>query len=189
MHVGEDARFVCKVYSDAQPHIQWLKHITQNGSRVGPDGNPYVRVLKVRSSLYLDLILLSFQLDILPVAAGVWEEFQVRGANHCIPCLKKTLTGLFHAASLQGDPCPAAYVAAAILSDCGFLGFFPPPMFEFTRVFMYGLQRSGINSSDVEILTLSNVTEEDAGEYICKVSNYIGEASQSGWLTVIPGNH
>uniref|UniRef100_A0A674PB29 Fibroblast growth factor receptor n=1 Tax=Takifugu rubripes TaxID=31033 RepID=A0A674PB29_TAKRU len=95
VHVGEDARFVCKVYSDAQPHIQWLKHIAQNGSRFGPDGNPYVRVLK----------------------------------------------------------------------------------------------RSGINSSDVEILTLTNVTEEDAGEYICKVSNYIGEASQSGWLTVIPGRY
>uniref|UniRef100_A0A3Q1G5V5 Fibroblast growth factor receptor n=1 Tax=Acanthochromis polyacanthus TaxID=80966 RepID=A0A3Q1G5V5_9TELE len=92
VHVGDDARFVCKVYSDAQPHIQWLKHITQNGSRYGPDGHPYVRVLK----------------------------------------------------------------------------------------------RSGINSSDVEMLTLNNVTEEDAGEYICKVSNYIGEASQSGWLTVIP---
>ncbi|KAI3363037.1 hypothetical protein L3Q82_011696 [Scortum barcoo] len=92
VHVGEDARFVCKVYSDAQPHIQWLKHISQNGSQYGPDGHPYVRVLK----------------------------------------------------------------------------------------------RSGINSSDVEMLTLTNVTEEDAGEYICKVSNYIGEASQSGWLTVIP---
>uniref|UniRef100_A0A8D0AQW6 Fibroblast growth factor receptor n=1 Tax=Sander lucioperca TaxID=283035 RepID=A0A8D0AQW6_SANLU len=92
VHVGEDARFVCKVYSDAQPHIQWLKHITQNGSRYGPDGHPYVRVLK----------------------------------------------------------------------------------------------RSGINSSDVEMLTLTNVTEADAGEYTCKVSNYIGEASQSGWLTVIP---
>ncbi|XP_023267429.1 fibroblast growth factor receptor 2 isoform X1 [Seriola lalandi dorsalis] len=46
VHVGEDARFVCKVYSDAQPHIQWLKHITQNGSHYGPDGHPYVRVLK-----------------------------------------------------------------------------------------------------------------------------------------------
>ncbi|XP_036429548.1 fibroblast growth factor receptor 2 isoform X8 [Colossoma macropomum] len=45
-HVGEDARFVCKVYSDAQPHIQWLHHITKNGSRYGPDGHPYVRVLK-----------------------------------------------------------------------------------------------------------------------------------------------
>nr|XP_054605826.1 fibroblast growth factor receptor 2 isoform X4 [Nothobranchius furzeri] len=92
VRVGEDARFVCKVYSDAQPHIQWLKHISRNGSRLGPDGHPYVRVLK----------------------------------------------------------------------------------------------RSGINSSDVEMLTLTNVTEDDAGEYICKVSNYIGEASQSGWLTVIP---
>uniref|UniRef100_A0AAQ4RWK8 Fibroblast growth factor receptor n=1 Tax=Gasterosteus aculeatus aculeatus TaxID=481459 RepID=A0AAQ4RWK8_GASAC len=93
VHVGEDARFVCKVYSDAQPHIQWLKHISRNGSRYGPDGHPYVQVLK----------------------------------------------------------------------------------------------RSGINSSDVEMLTLTNVTEKDAGEYICKVSNYIGEACQSGWLTVVPG--
>ncbi|KAL6101359.1 fgfr2 [Pungitius sinensis] len=92
VHVGEDARFVCKVYSDAQPHIQWLKHISRNGSRYGPDGHPYVRVLK----------------------------------------------------------------------------------------------RSGINSSDVEMLTLTNVTQKDAGEYICNVSNYIGHASQSGWLTVIP---
>ncbi|XP_026164398.1 fibroblast growth factor receptor 2 isoform X1 [Mastacembelus armatus] len=46
VHVGEDARFVCKVYSDAQPHIQWLKHITQNGSSQTPEGDPYVRVLK-----------------------------------------------------------------------------------------------------------------------------------------------
>uniref|UniRef100_A0A669B8J2 Fibroblast growth factor receptor n=1 Tax=Oreochromis niloticus TaxID=8128 RepID=A0A669B8J2_ORENI len=94
VHVGEDARFVCKVYSDAQPHIQWLKHISQNGSRYGTDGHPYVRVLK----------------------------------------------------------------------------------------------RSGINSSDVEVLTLTNVTEQDAGEYVCKASNYIGEVSQSGWLTVITGD-
>ncbi|XP_052006794.1 fibroblast growth factor receptor 2 isoform X2 [Xyrauchen texanus] len=46
VHVGEDAKFVCKVYSDAQPHIQWLQHIIKNGSRYGPDGLPYVRVLK-----------------------------------------------------------------------------------------------------------------------------------------------
>uniref|UniRef100_A0A672IU56 Fibroblast growth factor receptor n=1 Tax=Salarias fasciatus TaxID=181472 RepID=A0A672IU56_SALFA len=46
VQVGEDARFVCKVYSDAQPHIQWLKHITVNGSRYDSNGNPYVRVLK-----------------------------------------------------------------------------------------------------------------------------------------------
>ncbi|XP_063047074.1 fibroblast growth factor receptor 2 isoform X2 [Engraulis encrasicolus] len=46
VHVGQDAKFVCKVYSDAQPHIQWLQHLSRNGSRYGPDGNPYVRVLK-----------------------------------------------------------------------------------------------------------------------------------------------
>ncbi|KAJ7403842.1 Fibroblast growth factor receptor 2 [Pitangus sulphuratus] len=45
---------------------------------------------------------------------------------------------------------------------------------------------SGINSSNAEVLTLYNVTEADAGEYICKVSNYIGEANQSAWLSVLP---
>uniref|UniRef100_A0A6Q2YUQ4 receptor protein-tyrosine kinase n=1 Tax=Esox lucius TaxID=8010 RepID=A0A6Q2YUQ4_ESOLU len=45
--VGSDVEFVCRVYSDPQPHIQWLKHITINGSQMGPDGLPYVRILKV----------------------------------------------------------------------------------------------------------------------------------------------
>lgn len=45
--VGSDVEFFCKVYSDAQPHIQWLKHIEVNGSNYGPDGVPYVQVLKV----------------------------------------------------------------------------------------------------------------------------------------------
>ncbi|XP_031433442.1 fibroblast growth factor receptor 1b isoform X7 [Clupea harengus] len=44
--VGSDVEFVCKVFSDPQPHIQWLKHIEVNGSRVGPDGLPFVRILK-----------------------------------------------------------------------------------------------------------------------------------------------
>ncbi|KAK7933897.1 hypothetical protein WMY93_004793 [Mugilogobius chulae] len=88
--VGSDVEFECKVFSDPQPHIQWLKHIEINGSRVGPNGLPYVRVLK----------------------------------------------------------------------------------------------HSGVNSSDAQVLTLYNVTEEEGGEYTCKVSNYIGEANQSAWLTV-----
>lgn len=29
-----------------------------------------------------------------------------------------------------------------------------------------------------------NVTEAQSGQYVCKVSNYIGEANQSAWLTV-----
>ncbi|KAM7392371.1 hypothetical protein PAMA_007470 [Pampus argenteus] len=44
--VGSNVEFVCRVFSHPQPHIQWLKHITVNGSREGPDGLPYVRVLK-----------------------------------------------------------------------------------------------------------------------------------------------
>ncbi|XP_056318992.1 fibroblast growth factor receptor 1-A isoform X3 [Danio aesculapii] len=89
--VGSDVEFECKVFSDPQPHIQWLKHIEVNGSRYGPDGLPYVRALK----------------------------------------------------------------------------------------------NSGVNSSDTQVLTLYNVTEEQSGEYICKVSNYIGQANQSAWLTVV----
>lgn len=46
--VGGDVEFVCKVYSDAQPHIQWIKHVEKNGSKYGPDGLPYLQVLKVR---------------------------------------------------------------------------------------------------------------------------------------------
>ncbi|XP_041065042.1 fibroblast growth factor receptor 2-like isoform X7 [Carcharodon carcharias] len=88
--VGSDVEFMCKVFSDAQPHIQWLKHVEKNGSRYGPDGSPYVHVLK----------------------------------------------------------------------------------------------HSGINSSNAEVLNLYNVTEADSGEYICKVSNYIGAVNQSAWLTV-----
>ncbi|XP_053319012.1 fibroblast growth factor receptor 1 isoform X1 [Spea bombifrons] len=88
--VGSNADFYCKVYSDPQPHIQWLKHIEINGSKIASDGYPYVEVLK----------------------------------------------------------------------------------------------HSGIYSSDAEVLTLYNVTEAESGEYICKVSNYIGEANQSAWLTV-----
>ncbi|XP_042313202.1 fibroblast growth factor receptor 2 isoform X6 [Sceloporus undulatus] len=44
--VGGEAKFVCKVYSDAQPHIQWIKHVEKNGSKYGPDGLPYLEVLK-----------------------------------------------------------------------------------------------------------------------------------------------
>ncbi|XP_032368029.1 fibroblast growth factor receptor 1-A [Etheostoma spectabile] len=44
--VGRDVTFVCRVFSDPQPHIQWHKHITVNGSRQAPDGHPYVLVVK-----------------------------------------------------------------------------------------------------------------------------------------------
>ncbi|XP_013765176.1 fibroblast growth factor receptor 3 isoform X2 [Pundamilia nyererei] len=52
--VGSNVEFHCKVYSDAQPHIQWLKHIEVNGSRLGPDGVPYVNVLKSVVSKHIE---------------------------------------------------------------------------------------------------------------------------------------
>uniref|UniRef100_A0A669CBH7 receptor protein-tyrosine kinase n=1 Tax=Oreochromis niloticus TaxID=8128 RepID=A0A669CBH7_ORENI len=45
--VGSNVEFVCRVFSDPQPHIKWFKHIIINGSKVSPDGLPYARVLKV----------------------------------------------------------------------------------------------------------------------------------------------
>lgn len=51
--LGSNVEFVCKVYSDPQPHIQWLKHIEINGSQIGPSSLPYVQVLKVKG-LVLD---------------------------------------------------------------------------------------------------------------------------------------
>uniref|UniRef100_G3QC84 Fibroblast growth factor receptor 4 n=1 Tax=Gasterosteus aculeatus aculeatus TaxID=481459 RepID=G3QC84_GASAC len=89
--VGSDVQFLCKVYSDAQPHIQWLKHIAVNGSLYGSDGAPFVRVLKTGS----------------------------------------------------------------------------------------------LNMSEVEVLYLSKVAMEDAGEYTCLAGNSIGFAYQSAWLTVL----
>ena len=58
--VGSDVEFVCRVFSDPQPHIQWLKRITINGSRVGTDGLPYVRVLKVHTHTHTHISTYKF---------------------------------------------------------------------------------------------------------------------------------
>uniref|UniRef100_A0A7N6AKU2 Fibroblast growth factor receptor n=1 Tax=Anabas testudineus TaxID=64144 RepID=A0A7N6AKU2_ANATE len=91
--VGSNVEFVCRVFSDPQPHIQWLKHITVNGSREGPDGHPYVLILK----------------------------------------------------------------------------------------------DTGLNTTDkeIQVLTLRNVTLDDAGEYSCLAGNSIGVSHHSAWLTVV----
>lgn len=48
-------------------------------------------------------------------------------------------------------------------------------------------QTADINSSEVEVLYLRNVSMEDAGEYTCLAGNSIGLSYQSAWLTVLPG--
>lgn len=55
--LGSNVEFMCKVYSDPQPHIQWLKHIEVNGSKIGPDNLPYVQILKVILTSFLARLL------------------------------------------------------------------------------------------------------------------------------------
>lgn len=52
-------------------------------------------------------------------------------------------------------------------------------------------QTAGVNTTDkeIEVLFLSNVTFEDAGEYTCLAGNSIGISYHSAWLTVLPGIH
>lgn len=55
--------------------------------------------------------------------------------------------------------------------------------------FISFLQTAGINTTDkeLEVLFLTNVSFEDAGEYTCLAGNSIGYAHHSAWLTVLPG--
>ncbi|XP_040270704.1 fibroblast growth factor receptor 1 isoform X4 [Bufo bufo] len=91
--IGSNAEFHCKVYSDPQPHIQWLRHLEINGSKIGSDGLPYVEILKT----------------------------------------------------------------------------------------------AGVNTTDkeMEVLHLTNVSFEDAGQYTCLAANSIGHSYHSAWLTVL----
>lgn len=61
------------------------------------------------------------------------------------------------------------------------LSFLPSPL--------YPPQTAGINTTDkeLEVLLLTNVSFEDAGEYTCLAGNSIGYAHHSAWLTVLPG--
>lgn len=129
---------LCKVYSDAQPHIQWLKHIVINGSSFGADGFPYVQVLKVQPLQHLSPALLPWG----------WGLVASSLSDH----------------SVVPDP--------AVTPKC-----------------VLHPQTTDINSSEVEVLYLRNVSAEDAGEYTCLAGNSIGLSYQSAWLTVLPGEH
>eukprot|EP00063_Salmo_salar_P064889 XP_014039724.1 PREDICTED: fibroblast growth factor receptor 3-like [Salmo salar] len=76
--LGSDVEFHCKVYSDAQPHIQWLKHIEVNGSRCGPDGIPYVNILKSLVSRRTEVDVILNVLNVREADAG---KYWCRASN------------------------------------------------------------------------------------------------------------
>lgn len=52
---------------------------------------------------------------------------------------------------------------------------------------LFPLQPLLENLSKVNILPLVNVTMEDAGEYVCKAENSVGQSTLSAWLEVLSG--
>ncbi|XP_067319370.1 fibroblast growth factor receptor 3-like [Anolis sagrei] len=50
--VGSDAEFTCKAYSTRLLFMQWLKHNEVNGSKFGPDGYPYITILKTTNKTF-----------------------------------------------------------------------------------------------------------------------------------------
>lgn len=53
---------------------------------------------------------------------------------------------------------------------------------------LFPLQPLLENTSKVNILPLVNVSLKDAGEYVCKVENSVGQSSRSAWVEVLPGS-
>lgn len=47
VYEGETVSFECRILSDLQPHVQWLKHYMVNGSYVNDNGTAYVTALVV----------------------------------------------------------------------------------------------------------------------------------------------
>ncbi|KAJ7988828.1 hypothetical protein DPEC_G00313240 [Dallia pectoralis] len=187
--LGSDVEFHCKVYSDAQPHIQWLKHIEVNGSRYGPDGVPYVNILKSLISQRTEAHVKLLVLNVTEADAGKYwcraTNFVGKSENAfwlnihravilTVPSharLQRYHTGRLSLSSFPALIGHSGHVCSALP--------LPPPCL---------LATAGINTTDkeLEILLLTNVSYEDAGEYTCLAGNSIGYAYHSAWLTVLP---
>ncbi|KAJ8281438.1 hypothetical protein GJAV_G00067690 [Gymnothorax javanicus] len=174
--VGSDVEFHCKVYSDAQPHIQWLKHIEVNGSRYGPDGVPYVNILKSMVSRSTEAHVKLTLFNVTEKHQGKYwcraTNFVGKSENPFWLFVKKPVEAggwrLGMGGSMEEFGALAAYPLVPGGPQC--------------------LVTAGINTTDkeLEVLFLTNVSFEDAGEYTCLAGNSIGYAHHSAWLTVLP---
>ncbi|CAJ0941648.1 unnamed protein product [Ranitomeya imitator] len=170
--VGSDVEFHCKVYSDAQPHIQWLKHVEINGSKYGQDGDPYVSILKtwISNDSEADVVL-----NLCNVTSKDEGEYICR-ANNFIGIAEATFWLNIY------DPAADLIHLHALLVGQIFI----KPGEGCWSLFL--LQPTGVYSSDkdIEVLVLRNVSFEDAGEYTCLAGNSIGYSHHTAWLTVLP---
>ncbi|XP_014195655.1 fibroblast growth factor receptor 1-A isoform X1 [Haplochromis burtoni] len=115
--VGSNVDFVCRVFSDPQPHIQWLKHIVINGSKVGPDGLPYARVLKTANVNTTDR-----EMEVLNLRSVTLED------SGEYTCLAANSIGVSHHSAwltVVDDPPPSPLSSQAYLEIFIYcLGFF-----------------------------------------------------------------
>ncbi|TWW72483.1 Fibroblast growth factor receptor 3 [Takifugu flavidus] len=194
VEVGSNVEFHCKVYSDAQPHIQWLKHMEVNGSRYGPDGAPYVHILKEEEE--------ERHRATEKMSGGA--QGRAKSAGRERKCDGVTFV------SKQSESYTKLKLSNVTEKDAGkywcrasnFVG-------KSEKVFWLKIHNAGagaaavsrnqhflssplgtadINTTDkeLEVLLLPNVSFEDAGEYTCLAGNSIGYAFHSAWLTVLP---
>ncbi|TRZ03223.1 hypothetical protein DNTS_023664 [Danionella cerebrum] len=223
--VGSDVEFQCKVFSDAQPHIQWLKHIEVNGSKYGENDTPYVTVLKLT-----DAVASRREKAIswaAPLALqrgrrkGIREEaLEKHGKNEAgsegraeSAAEQRTFSGPRDQRCLATEPGWRSGVMKwkSVVSqvkethdsltlcnvsekDAGqywcrahnFLGMSENAFW--LTVSEPESETAGINTTDkeLEILYLTNVSFEDAGQYTCLAGNSIGFNHHSAWLTVLP---
>ncbi|XP_042195854.1 fibroblast growth factor receptor 4-like isoform X2 [Callorhinchus milii] len=200
--VGSNVEFYCKALSDAQPHIQWLKHVEVNGSRYGPDESPYVKVLKTAN-------IISNKIEVLYLRNVTFEdagEYTCLAGNSIgISYHSAWLTVLqeqsAHRPILQvGLPANKTVVVGSNVEFyCKVLSDAQPHIEWLKHVEVNGsrygpdetpyvqiLKTADINSTEIEVLYLRNITFEDAGEYTCLAGNSIGISYHSAWLTVIP---
>ncbi|XP_055518016.1 fibroblast growth factor receptor 1-like isoform X2 [Leucoraja erinacea] len=203
--VGSDVEFLCKVYSDPQPHIQWLKHLMVNGSRMGPDGSPYIQVLKTAGvnttdkemeALYLRNVTFEDAGEYTCLAGNsigishhsAWlTVLQERSPHRPIfqaglPANKTVTVGsdVEFVCKVYSDPQPHIQWLKHVMVNGSRMG---PDGSPHVQV----LKTASVDTTDqeMEALYLRNVTFEDAGQYTCLAGNSIGISHQSAWLTVL----